>query len=158
MKSQILAKRFDDVIFNGKHIAGTNYHAFLQEIDYETATSQALHVNSIAHLTRHVHYYINGVAYALQTGHLKIRDAYSFDFAPLQQEIEWNHVKSEFFKDATTLSQLIKGTNEFKLSLPFINEKYGSLEHNINMMVEHCYYHLGQMILLSKIYTSSSTN
>ena len=52
MKSQILAKRFDDVIFNGKHIAGTNYHAFLQEIDYETATSQALHVNSIAHLTR----------------------------------------------------------------------------------------------------------
>ncbi|AGC75167.1 hypothetical protein LX97_02455 [Nonlabens dokdonensis] len=151
MKSQILAQRYDDVIFNGKHIANTNYHAFLQEIDYETAISRDLHVNSIAQLTRHVHYYINGVAQALQTGHLKIKDAHSFDFEPIQNETEWNYIKKIFFKDASTLSKLIKETPEFKLALPFIDEKYGSLERNINMMVEHCYYHLGQMVLLSKI-------
>jgi hypothetical protein len=34
---------------------------------------------------------------------------------------------------------------------PFVNEKYGSLQRNIDAMIEHSYYHLGQIVLIRKI-------
>ena len=38
-----------------------------------------------------------------------------------------------------------------KLSEVFVDEKYGTYERNINLMIEHCYYHLGQILIIKKL-------
>lgn len=37
------------------------------------------------------------------------------------------------------------------LDKPFIDEKYGSYIRNIEGVIEHSYYHLGQIVLLKKM-------
>jgi hypothetical protein len=38
-----------------------------------------------------------------------------------------------------------------KLKEVFTDKKYGSYERNINAMIEHSYYHLGQITLIKKM-------
>lgn len=40
---------------------------------------------------------------------------------------------------------------ETKLNAYFVEEKYGSYYRNIDAMIEHSYYHLGQIVLINKI-------
>ena len=42
---------------------------------------------------------------------------------------------------------------EGQLKENFVDEKYGSYLRNIDGMIEHCYYHLGQIVLIKKIIT-----
>ena len=41
-----------------------------------------------------------------------------------------------------------------QLDEPFVNEKYGTYRRNIEAMIEHSYYHLGQISLLKKMIQS----
>jgi len=38
-----------------------------------------------------------------------------------------------------------------KLAEGFVDEKYGNYFRNIHAMIEHSYYHLGQIVILKKI-------
>ena len=40
---------------------------------------------------------------------------------------------------------------EEKLEEIFVDEKYGTYKRNIEGMIEHCYYHLGQISLINKM-------
>ncbi|CAL2105179.1 hypothetical protein T190115A13A_130054 [Tenacibaculum sp. 190524A02b] len=37
------------------------------------------------------------------------------------------------------------------LNSSFVNEKYGNYARNIEGVIEHSYYHLGQIVLIKKI-------
>ena len=41
--------------------------------------------------------------------------------------------------------------SEEKLDEAFVDEKYGTYHRNIDGMIEHCYYHLGQIVLIKKM-------
>lgn len=45
----------------------------------------------------------------------------------------------------------VEKMDESMLEQPFTDEKYGTYERNIEGVIEHCYYHLGQVSLLRKI-------
>jgi hypothetical protein len=45
---------------------------------------------------------------------------------------------------------------EGKLNEVFVDEKYGTYQRNIGGMIEHSYYHLGQIVLLKKILIKDS--
>ena len=38
----------------------------------------------------------------------------------------------------------------------FVDEKYGTFQRNIEAMIEHSYYHLGQIVLIKKMLLQSS--
>jgi hypothetical protein len=38
---------------------------------------------------------------------------------------------------------------------PFVDEKYGTLLRNIEGVIEHSYYHLGQIALIRKMITQT---
>jgi hypothetical protein len=38
-----------------------------------------------------------------------------------------------------------------KLDSVFVYEKYGSYRRNIDAIIEHAYYHLGQIVLIKKM-------
>ena len=59
---------------------------------------------------------------------------------------------TNFWKDSIEFAQIVEQMPEEKLHEIFIDEKYGTYLQNIESMIEHCYYHLGQVVLLKKYF------
>jgi len=146
-----LAKRFREVLLNGTWIANTNFKDQLQNSSWELVTFKYNGLNSIAVLTSHIHYYIAGLIVVLQGGSLDIKDKYSFDFPPITAQGEWNAMLNRLWMDAERFALLIEQLPESRLNDDFVDQKYGTYRRNIEAMIEHCYYHLGQIVLLKKI-------
>jgi hypothetical protein len=151
-----LAKRFREVILNGTWVANTNYKHQLTDLNWKTATSKVNSLNTIAVLAQHIHYYINGIKNVFTGGSLNIKDKYSFDFLPIQSQSEWENFLTRFWKDAEEFASLIEQMPEERLNEVFVDEKYGTYGRNIDGMIEHSYYHLGQIVLLKKIVVNGS--
>lgn len=146
-----LAKRFREVILNGTWVANTNYKNQLATLNWEVAVTKHQSLNTIAVLAQHIHYYIKGVSNVFKGGNLEIRDKYSFDFPPVESQVQWETFLTKFWQDAEEFAHLIEQMPEEKLHQKFVEEKYGTYQRNIDGMIEHCYYHLGQIVLLRKI-------
>jgi hypothetical protein len=152
MNSQTkLANRFREVILNGTWIANTNFKNELDHLDWKIATTRFQNLNTIAILAQHIHYYINGVKNVFLGGKLEISDKYSFDFPEINSQQEWKNFLIKFWNDSEEFAQLIEGFHEEKLNENFVDVKYGTYWRNIDAMIEHSYYHLGQIVLIKKI-------
>jgi uncharacterized damage-inducible protein DinB len=146
-----IAIRFRDVILNGTWIANTNYKNELSNLDWQLATAKFETLNTIAVLAQHIHYYINGINNVFKGGTLEIKDKYSFDFPAIESQNAWESFLSRFWYDAEEFASLIEQMPEEKLQHGFVDEKYGSYQRNIDAMIEHAYYHLGQIVLIKKL-------
>ena len=152
MKStEEIANRFREIIFNGTWVANTNYNHQLANLDWETATKQVGSLNTIAALAQHIHYYINGINNVFRGGTLDIKDIYSFDFPAIQSQNDWEVFLSRFWNDSEEFASFIEKMPEEKLDSVFVDAKYGTYRRNIDAMIEHSYYHLGQIVLLKKL-------
>ena len=150
-RTEQLASRFREVILNGTWIANTNYKDQLEKIDWKMAIEESDSLNTISALSQHIHYYVKGIKNVFNGGNLDIRDKYSFDFPAINSEKEWKALLSGFWNDAEKLAVLIEQLDDEKLDLDFIDKKYGSYQRNIEGMIEHSYYHLGQIVLIKNI-------
>lgn len=146
-----LASRFREVLLNGTWIANTNYKDQLTDLSWKIATTRFKSLNSISVLTQHIHYYISGIKNVFEGGNLEIQDTYSFDFAPIKSQQEWNTFLEKLWNDAEALASGIEQMPEERLYQVFVDAKYGTYHRNINGLIEHCYYHLGQIVLIRKI-------
>ncbi|MRX65630.1 DUF1572 family protein [Maribacter luteus] len=157
MKSaQQLADRLEETILNGTWVANTNYKDQLNDLDWKTATTKIESLNSIAILAQHIHYYTKGILEVFKGGTLDISDKYSFDFPPISSQNEWKNFLNRFWNDTEQLIKLIKELPEDSLNHVFVDKKYGTYLRNINGMIEHSYYHLGQIVLLKKMLLNKS--
>ena len=152
----ILANRFREVILNGTWIANTNFKNELETLDWEIATEKVHNLNTISILAQHIHYYINGIKQVFLGGNLEIRDAYSFDFPDIHSSEQWEHFLARFWSDSEEFAILIEQMPEKQLNEDFVLEKYGTYLRNIEAMIEHSYYHLGQIVLIKKILNNRS--
>lgn len=146
-----LAKRLKEVIINGKWVAGTNVKEQLADLTYEQAVIQVKGLNSIAALTFHINYYISGVCDFFENGRLEIRDKYSFDMPPIKSEDDWANLKNQLISNTEKLASHIENLSDSDLSKVFVDEKYGDYRRNIEGMIEHCYYHFGQIRLIKRL-------
>lgn len=152
MSSQIiLANRFREVILNGTWIANTNFKQELEKLDWEIATAKFQDLNTISILAQHIHYYINGIKQVFLGGDLTIRDKYSFDFPEIHSSEQWEDFLAKFWSDSEEFAALIEKIPEEQLNENFVVEHYGTYWRNIEAMIEHSYYHLGQIVLIKKI-------
>jgi hypothetical protein len=154
--AQQLASRFREVILNGTFIANTNYRHQLDCTDWQLVTRQVAQLNTIAVLTQHIHYYIAGVLQVLQGGSLDVKDKYSFDFAPITSQEQWDGILERLWNDAEAFAELMEQLSPEQLDSPFTDPRYGTYYRNIDGMIEHCYYHLGQIVLLKKMMQTAS--
>lgn len=146
-----LASRFREVILNGTWVANTNFKQQLDGLSLTTATTSYHGLNSMAVLAQHIHYYIKGITQVFEGGNLEIKDKYSFDFAPLHSTSEWENFLTVFWNDAAAFADWVEQMTPEKLNAVFAEEKYGTYQRNIEGMIEHSYYHLGQIVLLKKL-------
>lgn len=146
-----LVGRLREVILNGTWIANTNYKNELTGLTVAVANTKIGSLNTIAVLAQHIHYYLAGILNVFKGGTLDIKDTYSFDFPELQTQEQWNAILEKFFADAETIIALIEQMAEHQLDSIFVDEKYSTYRRNIEGMIEHSYYHLGQIVLLKKL-------
>lgn len=146
-----LANRLREVILNGTWIANTNFKAQLEDLDWKIAVSKFQSLNTIAALAQHIHYYINGIGNVYITGKLEISDKYSFDFPPITSQNDWEDFLTRFWEDTERLATYIERMTEGELQQSFVDERYGTYHRNIDGVMEHSYYHLGQIVLLKKV-------
>ena len=151
-----LAKRFIDVISNNSWVANNSFKNQLTDLPLEVALFKYPSLHSIATLAQHVHYYIAGILNVLNGGNLEIKDAFSFDFNPINTEEDWQNVLAVFWADAEEFALKVAALPEEKLSDIFVKEEYGTYHFNINTLIEHSYYHLGQIVLLKKLISQPS--
>lgn len=146
-----LASRFREVILNGTWIANTNFKHQLENSDWKIATTKVQSLNTIAVLAQHIHYYIVGINNVFAGGTLDISDKFSFDFAPIESQSQWESFLEKFWKDSETFAAFVEKIDDDQLVQAFVDEKYGSYQRNIDAMIEHSYYHLGQVVLIKKM-------
>lgn len=147
----LLSQRLREVFLSGDWIANTNWKTLIENTTWQQANQKIGDHNSIAALTYHLNYYLAGLLHAYATGNLEIRDKYSFDMPPIHSEEEWLDLVKTFIANAESFADLVANMEESYLDQAFINEKYGTNLRNIEGMIEHAYYHLGQVSLLKKL-------
>ncbi|MEL6989034.1 MAG: DinB family protein, partial [Bacteroidota bacterium] len=120
------------------------------DVEFKEATTPYKSLNTIALLTFHINYYMDGVLQVFRGGELTIRDKYSFDMPPLANEQEWLELKDRLIKNAEEFTDYLSKLTDDQIESHFVNEKYGNYNRNMNGMIEHCYYHLGQIAIIKK--------
>lgn len=150
-RSLYLANRLREVLLNGHWIANTNYKEQISSINWEQATQKIGNLNTIAALTFHINYYLAGLLNVLNGGNLDISDKYSFDLPKIQSETGWTQLVNSFLGNAEKFAAQVEQLTDSMLDQPFVDEKYGTYLRNIEGVIEHCYYHLGQVSLIRKM-------
>ncbi|MFC6101448.1 DUF1572 domain-containing protein [Olivibacter domesticus] len=154
-KSVFVANRLQEVLLSGHWIANTNYKELLLETTWEQAIHKIGSLNTIAALTFHINYYLAGLLNVFYGGKLEISDQYSFNLPPIQSEKDWKELVDDFLRNAEKFVIQVEQMAESKLKEPFVEEKYGNYLRNIEGIIEHSYYHLGQIVLIKKLITEN---
>ncbi|MCB0705325.1 MAG: DinB family protein [Saprospiraceae bacterium] len=149
--SNQLAARLREVLLSGKWIANTNYKDQLSNVTWKQATQKIGTLNTIAGLTYHVNYYLAGILNVFEGGALEIRDKYSFDLPPITSKEDWENMLNEFRTNAEAFASQVERMSDQQLDAIFVDEKYGDYRRNIEGLIEHSYYHLGQISLIRKM-------
>lgn len=146
-----LASRLREVLLDGTWIANTNYKAQITSVNWQQATQKVGDLNTVAALTFHINYYLSGLLSAFETGKLEISDKYSFDLPPISSQADWDKLVSDFLNNAKQFVNWVEQMDDGILDQAFIDERYGTLLRNIEGVIEHSYYHLGQISLIKKM-------
>ena len=148
-----VAKQLNDV-YNGGNWTAVNLRDTLSGISWQHATKKVFSFNTIAALVYHINYYVRAVTNVLHGNSLDASDKFSFDHPPINSQQDWEDLVRKTFTDGRVLVGLIEQLSPGKFTEPFANGKYGDYHRNIQGVIEHIHYHLGQIILIKKINTS----
>ena len=152
-----IAKLFRDIHYGGNWTA-VNLKETLANISWQQATTKMYSFNTIAMLVYHINYYVSAVIKVLQGESLNASDKYSFDLPPIQSSEDWEKLLNTTWSDAANFANLVEQLPDDKLWETFVNEKYGNYYRNIHGVIEHCHYHLGQMVLIKKLLLQENKN
>lgn len=152
-----ISGRLREVFLEGHWIANTNYKEQLLSTNWLEATQQLANLNTIAALTYHINYYLAGLLNALNNGKLEISDKYSFDMPLIRSEKDWKELVADFLNNAENFASYVEQMDDKIFDMPFVDEKYGSYLRNIEGVIEHSYYHLGQISLIRKMIIQSKS-
>ncbi|WP_272148783.1 DUF1572 family protein [Tenacibaculum aiptasiae] len=146
-----LSIRLREILLSGNWVTGTNIKNQIIDLDWKIAIQKVDNLNTIADLVFHIDYYIAGVLEAIETGKLEIRDKYSFNSPPINNKKDWKNRIDTFCNNAERFATKIEKLTNNELDKVFFSPKYGTIHRNINVIIEHSYYHFGQIILIKKM-------
>jgi len=148
--TQQIAKHFREVHFGGNWTS-VNLKDSLADVNWQQATTKVCSLNTIADLVYHTNYYVSAVLKVLNGEPLDAKDKYSFDHQPIQSPEDWEKLLDKTWTDVENFAILIEQLPETKLGEIFTDEKYGNYYRNVHGIIEHTYYHLGQIVLIKKL-------
>ncbi|MBP6334499.1 MAG: DinB family protein [Bacteroidia bacterium] len=152
---QQIAKHFREIHFGGNWTC-SNLKDNLSKVTWKQATTKIDSFNTIATLAFHVNYFVSAVLKVLQGEALNANDKYSFDHPPISKKEDWDSFLDKMWSDAEQFANLVEQLSESKLQEIFTDEKYGTYYRNLNGIIEHSHYHLGQIVILHKLVSKGS--
>jgi hypothetical protein len=152
-----IAKHLREVYFGGNW-TDVNLKDTLKDVTWEQATTKVYSFNTIAMLVFHMNYYISAVTKVLKGEPLSSSDKYCFDCPPILTQEDWENLVNKTWTDAENFAVLIEQLPESKLWETMADEKYGNYYRNLTGIIEHCHYHLGQVVLIKKIILIGGNN
>ncbi|MFT5512603.1 MAG: hypothetical protein ACI8SE_001001 [Bacteroidia bacterium] len=154
---QQLANRLREVLLNGTWIANTNFQDQLSSVTFNQAVQQIDSLNTIALFTYHINYFIEGLIHFFENRRLDIRDKYSFDMPQLHSNAEWEEMKNKLSQNAEEFAQWVEQMSDDQINTNFVKDEYGTYARNVDAIIEHSYYDLGQISLIKKMAQSQNT-
>jgi hypothetical protein len=130
----------------------------LSGITWQQATTKLDSCNTIAALVYHMNYFVSAVLKVLQGGVLDAHDKFSFDLPPIHSMEDWENLLNKTWNDAEKLAGLVELLTEPTLWETFCDEKYGTYYRNLQGVIEHTHYHLGQIVIIKKIILQKEEN
>nr|WP_321231529.1 DUF1572 domain-containing protein [uncultured Psychroserpens sp.] len=154
--SQQLAKHLR-AVYTEENWTSMNLKDLLSDVTWKEANTKVQDLNTILALTYHVGYYVAGVLEVFKEKPLTIRDKYSYNHPEITSENDWQDMQKTIFKNVIELANHIEALPDNKIWENFADPKYGNYFRNINGIIEHTYYHLGQVSLLKKLIRTKNT-
>lgn len=149
--SKKLAKHFREVYF-GTNWTWSNIKDNLEDVTWEEANQEVSPLkNTIGVLAYHIHYYVCATKEVLEGRPLNAHDDYAFDLPPITSQQDWDDMREKMWADATQFADLIAQLPDDQWEQIFVKEKYGTYYRNIQGIIEHSHYHLGQIALMKKM-------
>jgi uncharacterized damage-inducible protein DinB len=145
-----LAKHLRDVHFGGNW-STVDLKNTLMDISWEQATARIHSLNSISAITFHMSYYLDVLITVLEENKLVGKDELSWLSPSIQSQDDWDRLLEEMWRKAEKTAQLIEKLPDAKLTVDFVDPKYGTNYRNIAGIVEHMHYHLGQIVIIKKL-------
>lgn len=143
-KSAFIASRIHALFF-GPNWTETSLSELIQNHRFAEFLNSKVGTNSAASVLFHIHYYQKAQLSVLQGGPLLARDSESFDHPKWVNESDWLSFGSMVIDTGKDLEATIVSLPESTWSEPFVKAEYGSYETNLVGMLEHSYYHFGQL-------------
>lgn len=147
--SKQIAERVRSVYF-GYNWSLTNLKEQLTDVTLEEAHTQVGDLNTIASLAYHMFYYLRLQSRVLRGGSLAGSDKESWQTPEFATEAAWNTFMEQSWEEAEAFANILEGISEDKLWSEFADPKYKTVYYNVAGMIEHFYYHLGQIVLIKK--------
>lgn len=145
-----IAKHLREFYF-GKNWTGSDFKTHIENVTWQQATTKVYNFNTIATLVFHMNYYVKAVLRVFDNQPLNAKDELSFDHPPIESQKDWDTFLKSIFEEAETLAKIIEQMPETKLWEDFWDKKYGNFYRNLQGIVEHNHYHLGQIVLIKKM-------
>ncbi|WP_297761189.1 DinB family protein [uncultured Muriicola sp.] len=147
----IIADHIKQVYFGGNWTA-VNLKDTLNGISWEMASRKVESFHSIAELVYHMNYFVTVLLKVLHGKPLQGNDAVSFDCPPINSQADWESLQKRVFAEVEEFADLVAALPEYRLWELVSDKKYGTYYRNIHGIVEHCHYHLGQIVLIKKYF------
>ena len=145
-----IANHVREVYFGGNWCI-TNIKDCVADVTWQHATTPVYSFNTIADLVYHINYYVSEVINLMQGEAFAAKDDLSFNHPPIHSQKDWDKFLAKVWHDGETASNLIAQLPESTISSTFVDVKYGNYYRNLNGIIEHLHYHLGQIVLIKKI-------
>lgn len=135
----------------GRNWTAVNLKSQLEDVSLETAKRSIGNHNTILALVFHLHYYLKGLQTILDRGSFTFKDEESFIVPEIDTEEQWLSYKEEVYREAEQCAVKIEQVDDDHLHLQFEEKLYGDYYRTMHGIIEHGYYHLGQITLLKKL-------
>ena len=145
-----IAKHIRDVHFGGNWTS-SNLKENLADLSWQQTITKVYSFNTIATLVYHINYFVIVCTKVLEGGPLDGNDKYSFDCPPIQSAEDWEELLDKTWRDAEKFACLVEMLPENKLVEDFSGNKYGNYYRNIQGIIEHIHYHLGQIVIIKRL-------
>ncbi len=137
--------------FEGNNWTDVSVDDVLKDVDWHEAQQKNIaSPNTIVSLVNHLYYWNHIIMQRIKGENPSIHDSNGFDVKKLSNEDDWNSLKDETHQSFMQLADAIKNFPEEKLEETYAEGK-SSYYKNFQGIIEHAYYHLGQIVTIKKL-------
>ncbi|MGN6265798.1 MAG: DinB family protein [Ginsengibacter sp.] len=148
--AELIATHLEEA-FAGNNWSDVNVKDTLDGITFQEATTVTrASSNTIAALLYHMTFYNRAIRQRLQGLEPEVSAANGFDLPPIISEYDWEQLKKNAFHTVNELANAIRNFPDERLGEENPAGK-GSFYKKLQGIIEHNYYHLGQIVILKNL-------